>query len=66
MVVFGQRGFIRAKVVVFLESGCIGDKWLYLVKMAVFPQSVCIRSKVFVFLQSGCIWEGAVVFGQKS
>ena len=38
MVVFGQSGCIRAKVVVFGKSGCIWAKWFYLGKMVVFGQ----------------------------
>ena len=37
VVVLGQSGFIRAKVVVF------GQKWLYSDKIAVVGQSGCIR-----------------------
>ena len=40
MVVFGQNGFIRAKVVVFRQ------KWLYSGKMVLFGQA-----KVVVFRQ---------------
>ena len=41
--VFGQDGYLCAKVVVF------GQKWLYLGK------SGCIRAKVAVFGQTDCI-----------
>ena len=37
VVVLGQSGFLRAKVVVF------GQKWLYSDKIAVVGQSGCIR-----------------------
>ena len=53
VVVFGQSGCSRAKVVVFGrkyfligQSGCIRAKWLYSGKVVVF-------------------WENVVVFGQK-
>ena len=39
VVVLGQSGCIRAKVVVF------GQKWLYSDKIAVLGQSGCIRAK---------------------
>ena len=52
MIVFGQSGCIRLKVVVF------DQKWLYPGK------NVCIREKVAVFGQSGCILAKMVVFGQ--
>ena len=52
MIVFGQSGCIRLKVVVF------DQKWLYPGK------NVCIRDKVAVFGQSGCILAKMVVFGQ--
>ena len=61
LVVFGQCGRIRAKVVVFGQkwflsgksgcirdkSGCIRENWLYSVK------TCCIRAKVIVFGQGG-------------
>ena len=60
MVRFGQKlfysgksGYIREKLVVFLE------KRLNLVKVG------CNRAKVVVFGQSGCIRKKKVVFGQK-
>ena len=53
MVVFGQSGCIRAKVVVFWQ------KWLY------SKRSDCIRAKVVAFGQSGCIRAKVVVLGQK-
>ena len=52
MVVLGQSGCIRAKVVVF------GQKWLYLDKAVV-------SCKVVVFGQDGYICAKVVVFGQK-
>ena len=53
MVVFGQSGCNRAKVVVF------GQKWFYL------SESCGIRGKVAVFGHSCCIRAKMVVFGQK-
>ena len=57
---------IRAKVVVFRQSGCnraksllFGQKWLYSGRVVVFGQ------KMVVFRQSGCIRAKMVVFGQK-
>ena len=41
----GNNGFIRAKVVVFGQSGCVRVKLLYSGK------SGCIRAKVVVFGQ---------------
>ena len=42
MVVFGQSGCFRAKVV----GGCIREKkWLYSDKVVVFGKSGCVRSK---------------------
>ena len=29
MVLFGQRSSIRAKVVVFGQNDCVGEKWLH-------------------------------------
>ena len=52
MVVFGQSGCIRAKLVVF------GLKWLYSGK------SGCISAKVAVFGQSGCIREKGLCLGK--
>ena len=79
MVVFGQSGCIRAKVVVFehnmffsCKSCCIRAKWLYLgksscfrSKVVLFVRSRCIRAKVVIFRQSGCIRAKVFVFGQK-
>ena len=47
MVLLGQRGCIRANIVVFLQIGCIREGCLYSGK------SACIRSKVVVFGQTG-------------
>ena len=39
LVVFGKSGSIRAKVLDFSgKSGCIGDVWLYAVKVVAFGQ----------------------------
>ena len=52
VVVFGQNWFypgrsgsIRAKLVVFGQSGCLGK----IVKVVVFGQSGCIQTKDLVF-----------------
>ena len=50
VVVFGQNGFIRVKVVVF------GQKWLYSGKRG------CIRAKVLKFGQSDIMRAKVVVF----
>ena len=82
MVVVGQKLFysgksscIRAKVVVFEQSGCIWvkvfvfGKLLYSGKMDVFGQSGCIQArrlysrKVVVFGQKWLYWGKAVVLG---
>ena len=75
MVVFGQSGCHRAKVVVF------GQKWLYSGKVVVFDINWLYSDKMvsfgqnwlhsgnfylgnnFVLQQSGCIWSKVVVFG---
>ena len=63
MVLFGQKwlyseksGCIRAKLVVFVQSGCIwakvvvfGQKWLY------WKKSGCSRAKLVIFGQSGLL-----------
>ena len=73
MVLFGQDGCFRAKVVV------IGQKWLYLrksesirVKVVVVGQSFCVRGKVAVIGQkwlcsrkNGSIRAKVVEFEQK-
>ena len=58
MVVFGQSGFFREKVVVFEQNGCIRERWFYSGKLIVFGQSGCIQA---MWLYSGKM----VVFGQK-
>ena len=65
MVVIRLSGFIRVKMVVFGQSGCIQKKWLYLGKVVVFGQkrlysgkSACIRAR---WLCSGKM----VAMGQK-
>ena len=55
MVVLGQSGGIRAKVVV------LGQKWLHSGKRVVFGQISCIRAKVAVLEKSICIWENLVL-----
>ena len=79
MVLFGQKwlyseksGCIRAKQVVFVQSGCywekvvvFGQKWLY------WKKSGSIRAKLVVFGQSGllrindCFRAKVVVFRQR-
>ena len=50
MFTLGQT-CIRAKAVVFLQSGCNRAKLLYLGNVFVFGQSGCIREKVVIFKQ---------------
>ena len=66
MVVIGQSGCIRTKVVAF------GQKWLYSdksgfiqAKVVVFGKSGCIRAKKVVCWQSGFIRVKVVLFGRK-
>ena len=72
MVVFGQCGCIRARlllsgkvVVIRAKVVVVGQKWLYSAKRD------CIQIKLFVFGQcvvigqSGCIRAKVVAFGQK-
>ena len=59
MVVLGQSGCIRAKVVV------IGQKWLYSDKVVVFGQSGCIRARWLFLRKSCCFRAKVVVIGQK-
>ena len=59
MVVLGQSGCIRAKVVVF------GQKWLYSDKVVVFGQSGCIRARWLFLRKSCCFRAKVVVIGQK-
>ena len=59
MVVLGQNGFYRKRVVVFGLSVCIRPKLLYSWK------SGCNWAKMDVFGQNGCIRAEVVVFGQK-
>ena len=66
MLVFGQSGCIRAKVIVFVL------KWLYLGKGGIIRQmflcsckSCCLGTKVVV-LRKKCLYSGkVVVFGRK-
>ena len=65
MVVFGQCGCIRARIVVFGEKLFYSGKWFY------FGKSFCIWAKVVVFGNIGYIpkkWlysDMVVKFGQK-
>ena len=84
MVVFGQKWLlsgksvgILAKMVVFGQSCCIQQKWLYLGKVVVFGQKLYLGKvvvfgqkclyffKVVLFGQSGFVLEKVVVVGQK-
>ena len=65
MVVFGQSGCTRAKMVVIEQGGCVSPMllcsgkmvllWLYTGKVVLFGQSVCIRSKWMSSGVSGCL-----------
>ena len=74
MVVFGQSGCIRSKVVlfeqkwlysgnvvVFGQRGFIRKQWLCSCKVVVFGQCGCIRAKVVELGKSGCIGAKLVV-----
>ena len=70
MVVVGQSGSFRTKMVVFGPSGCIRENGCIRARV-IFLQSGCIRAKVVVFGQkwlylgkSGCIREEVAVYGQ--
>ena len=73
MVVFGQRGSIRAKVIFYSgKSGFIRTRWLFSGKMVLFEKNGCIGKKMVVFGQKwlysgkrGCIQAEVVVLGQK-
>ena len=49
MVVYGQRGSIRARVGVFVQSGCNLGKWLFSRKVVVFEKKRLYSGKVVVF-----------------
>ena len=51
MVLFGQSGGIRARLLYSNKKSCILARWLYSGKVALFGQIDCIRAKVVVFGQ---------------
>ena len=62
MLLKGQSGCIRAKMVVFWKSGCIGAKWcirenivVFEKKKVVIAQICCIGAKMDFLGQSGSI-----------
>ena len=59
MVVIGQGGCILAEVVVLVNSGLFGQKWLHSGKNG------CIRAKWLYSGKTGCIGVQVVVFGKK-
>ena len=77
MVVLGQGGCIRVKVVVFGKSECIRtkwscscksnvrEKWLYSGKVVVSGQTGYIRVKWLYSGKSFCIRAKVFLFGQK-
>ena len=66
VVIFGQnRLYSRKKLVVFGQSGCIREEWLYSFKVLVILQSGCILAKVVV-IRLKLFYSGKkVLFGQK-
>ena len=52
MVVFGQSVCILAKVVGFVKSGWVREKWLYPGKVFVFGQKRLYSGKVVVIMQT--------------
>ena len=62
----GKSGCIRAKVVVFVQSGCLRSKWLLRGKVVVFGHSGCIQARWLYLGKSGCVRAKVVVFGEKS
>ena len=58
MIVFGQSGCIRAKVIVILQSGC---KWA---KVILIGQKLLYSAEWFYSGKSGCIWAKVVLFGR--
>ena len=78
MVVFGQRGCIRAKVDVFVKSGCIQENGSFRANVVFFGQSgytrvkwlysgkrSCIRAKVVLLWQMFLYSGKVVLFGEK-
>ena len=70
MVVVGQSGCIRAKVVVFVKNcfysgkcGSFRTKRLHFGKVVLIWHKWLYSGRVVVFWQSGCYWEKVVVFG---
>ena len=64
MVICGQGGFIRAKMLYSDKCGCIWAKVVLLGQSDAFGQDGCIRGKV-VLLEQECLYSGKVVlFGQ--
>ena len=55
-----------AEKMVFAQSGCIREKWLYSGKGGcIRRESGSIRTKIVVFGQNCCIRAKVVVFGKK-
>ena len=63
MVVFGQSGCIRAKVVVIWKVVLFGEKLLYSGKSGCICEKVCVFGKVVVFGQKWLYLGKVVVFG---
>ena len=53
-----------SNLVLFGQTGCIRAKLVYSVKLVVFDNRACNSSKVVLFGQVGCIWAKLAVFGQ--
>ena len=47
----GNRAYIRANAVVFVQGGCIWAKWLCSCRVVLFGQGGCSRAKVVVLGQ---------------
>ena len=56
MVVFGQSGYIRSKVVVLRIVVVFGQRLFYFGNVVVVGRSGCIWAKVVVVGKIGCIW----------
>ena len=64
MVLIRQRGYIRAKLVIFRQRSCIRENWLYSGKVVALGHCGCIRAKVVVIGQKWLYSGKVVVFGR--
>ena len=65
MVVFGQNGCIREKMVVILQSGCIRESGCNRAKVVVLGQNGFIRANVGVFRKKWLYSGKVIVLDQK-